>query len=139
MSYVTRFGFTHPDTAPEMNSAVWFNLGRIEYWQYREQQRCDVLWWYESPSKHIGWRTTVKRVERFPYASLDDADTGMNDLFDKDIDPGTSGEKTNPGHSTPWPRRRRRERSARRFSIRRLLTRLWPTTPPPVLTGRIGT
>lgn len=97
MSYVTRFGFTHPDTAPEMNSAVWFNLGRIEYWQYREQQRCDVLWWYESPSKHIGWRTTVKRVERFPYASLDDADTGMNDLFDKDIDPGTSGEKPTRG------------------------------------------
>jgi hypothetical protein len=67
---VTSRGFSLPKETGEMDGSFWFNFWMIKLWPYNELQPGDELFWYESPSKMIVWRTRVSQVEAFPYASL---------------------------------------------------------------------
>ena len=69
MEYITSRRFTLPDLANEFADSVWFNLWRIRLWPYRELVVGDILYWYESPSKCIVWRSRVTDVDRFFYDS----------------------------------------------------------------------
>jgi hypothetical protein len=71
--FVTSRSFGLPDSAEAMNEAIWFNLWRNRLWPYRDVQRGDELYWYETSSERIVWRTRISELAAFAYASLDEA------------------------------------------------------------------
>lgn len=83
--YVTSRGFLLPESRKEMGN-VWFSLWRNRLWPYDNLQPGDELYWYESPSKRIVWRTLVTQVEAFPYASLAAALDRVDEAFEVEID-----------------------------------------------------
>jgi hypothetical protein len=85
MTYVTSRGFPLPESADEM-SQLWFNLWRPRLWPYNELRPGDELWWYESPTKRLRWRTRVINVEAFPYVSLKRALSHLDSAFGVTID-----------------------------------------------------
>jgi hypothetical protein len=71
MDYITSRGFVLPESAEEFADRFWFNLWRIRLWPYREVVVGDLLYWYESPSKSIVWKSRVTELERFHYDNKD--------------------------------------------------------------------
>lgn len=69
MEYITSRGFTLPKTADGFADSLWFNLWRYKLWPYKELIVGDALYWYESPSRRIVWKSRLAEVDRFPYES----------------------------------------------------------------------
>ncbi len=69
MEYITSRGFALPESAEEFADGFWFNLWRIKLWPYRELVIGDLLYWHESLSKRIVWKSRVTHLDRFPYDS----------------------------------------------------------------------
>lgn len=69
MEYITSRGFTLPESAEEFSDSVWFNLWRYRLWPYRELLVGDILYWYETPSQGIVWKSRVAEIDRFVYDS----------------------------------------------------------------------
>jgi hypothetical protein len=69
MECITSRGFRLPESADELADGYWFNLWRYKLWPYRELVVGDILYWYESPSQCIVWKTRVADVDRFCYDS----------------------------------------------------------------------
>src|SRR3712207_1696062 len=67
MEYITSRGFVLPASAEEMADTFWFNMWRTMQWPYKELKVGDRLYWYESPSKSIVWKSEVVEVVRFEY------------------------------------------------------------------------
>jgi hypothetical protein len=67
MEYVTSKKFTLPDTADDLANGAWFNMWTKKFWPYDELEPEDILYWYESPSRNIVWRSKVLDVIRFRY------------------------------------------------------------------------
>jgi hypothetical protein len=61
VGYVTSRGFKLPDTTGDMDGSMWFNLWIKKLWPYDELEPGDDLYWYESPSRTIVWKTRVTR------------------------------------------------------------------------------
>jgi len=87
MEFITSRGFTLPDHGGEMADELWFNMWQRKLWPYQELVPSDLLYWYESPSKRIVWRTRVAAVDRFSYASKREAARGLKERFG-DFDEG---------------------------------------------------
>ena len=85
-THVTSRPFELPDSATEMSHEIWFQLWQKRLWPYNELRPGDELYWYESPSKRIVWRTSIVQVEAFAYADRNDALLHLNELFDAEID-----------------------------------------------------
>ena len=62
-----------PASDREMKKAVWYNMWRTRRWPYGELLRGDLLYWYESSSRLILWKTHVRRMERFRYQTKEGA------------------------------------------------------------------
>jgi hypothetical protein len=69
-----------------MSDEMWFNLWQKRLWPYHELQPGDDLYWYESPTKAIVWKTRVVQVEAFPYQALSEALKVMERRFGVKID-----------------------------------------------------
>jgi hypothetical protein len=81
MEYITSRGFTLPESPEEIASGFWFNLWRINLWPYRELVVGDTLYWYESPSKSIVWKSRVADIDRFRYDSKQAAQARLRARF----------------------------------------------------------
>jgi len=68
------------------DGSLWFNLWRNKLWPYDELRPGDDLFWYETPTQRIVWKTRVTQVEAFAYASLDDALDRIGSEFYGEID-----------------------------------------------------
>jgi hypothetical protein len=86
MAHVTSRGFGLPDSKVRMSDGMWFNLWQMRLWPFHEIRAGDELYWYETPSKAIVWRTRIHQVESFSYSSLQKALDVMDDRFGVDID-----------------------------------------------------
>lgn len=86
MGYVTSRGFKLPGTAGDMDGSMWFNLWRHKLWPYNVLQPGDDLYWYESPSRTIVWKTRVTQVEAFSYSDLNTALEQLDAAFGGHID-----------------------------------------------------
>ena len=62
-----------PASEREMKKVVWYNMWRRRQWPYRELLPGDLLYWYETSSRLILWKTYIKRMERFRYKSKEGA------------------------------------------------------------------
>ena len=69
MVYITSRKFVLPKSPEEMAGQQWFNLWTKRLWPYCEIAMGDILYWYESPSHSIIWKSRVRRVEQFKYTS----------------------------------------------------------------------
>jgi hypothetical protein len=67
MSWVTSKNYVLPDDAEAFSNGLWFNLWTKKLWPYNELEPGDTLYWYESPSKCIVWKSRVVEVLRFSY------------------------------------------------------------------------
>jgi hypothetical protein len=77
MAIVTSKRFVLPDTPEGLNDGVWFNMWAKKLWPYEELEHGDTLFWYESPSRCIVWRSKVVDVIRFPYERKKDVETKL--------------------------------------------------------------
>src|SRR5262245_58215668 len=73
MEYVTSRGFELPRSSVELGDSYWFNLWKRKLWPYEEVQVGALLFWYETPSKRIVWKSTIRDVGRFSYGSKAEA------------------------------------------------------------------
>jgi len=67
MEFITSRRFILPLSADEMAERSWFNLWHRKLWPYQELVIGDTLYWYESPSKNIVWKSKVVDVDRYSY------------------------------------------------------------------------
>lgn len=74
MSLVTSRNYDLPDTPEALGSELWFNLWMRQLWPYRELAVHDTLYWYESHSRCIVWKSRVVGVQRFSYERKQDAE-----------------------------------------------------------------
>ena len=72
MEYITSRRFTLPESPEDFAAGFWFNLWRIKLWPYEELVSGDILYWYESPSRCIVWKSRVVDVDRFTYNSREE-------------------------------------------------------------------
>jgi len=78
MLCVTSKNYFLPDDADAFSNGLWFNLWTKKQWPYKELERGDTLFWYESPSKHIVWKSQVVEVLRFSYESKKEVEEKLN-------------------------------------------------------------
>ena len=67
MSAVTSRNYVLPDDPDAFSNGPWFNLWTRRLWPYNELEPGETLFWYESPTKCIVWKSRVIEVLRFPY------------------------------------------------------------------------
>lgn len=67
MEFITSRGYKLPDFFEGMGQGPWFNMWMRKRWPYSELNVNDTLYWYETISGCIVWRTMVIEVDKFPY------------------------------------------------------------------------
>lgn len=78
MSLVTSRNYTLLDDADAFSNGLWFNLWTKKLWPYNELEPGDTLYWYESPSKCIVWKSRVVEVLRFSYQTKKEVEQKLN-------------------------------------------------------------
>ncbi len=68
MEYISSSRDILPETVKEWEGGRWWNLWARKYWPYHELAVGDIVYWYESPSKSIVWKSQVTDVRAFPYS-----------------------------------------------------------------------
>ena len=81
MAFITSRNFALPETADGMSEGFWFNLWTRRLWPYRELEAGHTLYWYESPSKIVSWKTEVKQVDQFEYSDKAEAADRLHSVF----------------------------------------------------------
>jgi len=74
MAFVTSRNYILPDTPEGLTHGLWFNMWAKKLWPYNELEPGDALYWYESPSSCIVWRSKVIEVIRFSYQRKDEVE-----------------------------------------------------------------
>jgi hypothetical protein len=67
MEYITSRHRKLPIAGKELADDVWFNLWKSRLWPYEQLMVGDVLYWYETKSQALVWKSTVVKIERFAY------------------------------------------------------------------------
>lgn len=88
MEYITSRGRNYPIDPIEMREQPWYNTFRRKLWPYEELLVGDTIYWYESPSKQIVWKSRVSEVGRFQYPDKRSLKTWLESKPNK---PDTSG------------------------------------------------
>lgn len=60
-----------PNENGEMVGILWFNMWKYQLFPYKELKKGDLLYFYESQTKSIVWKTKVIDAYRFPYNKKD--------------------------------------------------------------------
>lgn len=69
MEYITSRGFSIPTNQKEMEQSNWFNMWKRKNFPYSELLAGDILYWYETKTQKLVWKTIISSVERYPYAN----------------------------------------------------------------------
>lgn len=78
MSCVTSRNYVLPDDADAFSNELWFNLWTRKLWPYNELEPGATLYWYESPTKCIVWKSRVVEVLRFCYPTKKEVEHKLN-------------------------------------------------------------
>jgi hypothetical protein len=78
MSFVTSRNYVLPDDPDAFSNGLWFNLWTKKLWPYNELESGDTLYWYESPSKCVVWKSRVVEVLRFSYNTKNEVEKKLN-------------------------------------------------------------
>lgn len=78
MAVITSRNYVLPDDSDAFSNGLWFNLWTKKLWPYNDLEPGDTLYWYESPSKCIVWKSRVVEVLRFPYEMKKEVEQKLN-------------------------------------------------------------
>jgi len=78
MLFVTSRNYVLPEDTDGFTSGLWFNLWMKRLWPYNELEPGDTLYWYESPTKCIVWKSRVVEVLRFSYQTKKEVEQKLN-------------------------------------------------------------
>jgi hypothetical protein len=99
MEYLTSRSFRIPEDMMCDPDRFWFNLWQNKLWPYERLQDGDVLYWYETPTRRIVWKTIVEKVRTFTYQSRSEAfDTLRKEFGSFDENQPYLKEKPNKGY-----------------------------------------
>jgi hypothetical protein len=73
MQYIASRGYRFPQSSVAFGDSYWFSLWKRKLWPYEEMEIGVLLYWYETPSKCIVWKSTIVDVDRFRYTSKSEA------------------------------------------------------------------
>src|SRR5437870_1962508 len=73
MEYITSRRNYLPESYTEFKDGYWFNLWQRKQWPYQELEIGAILYWYQTPSQSIVWKSLVTDVARFAYRSKSEA------------------------------------------------------------------
>jgi len=65
MEYIISRNFTLPTTSQEFEAGFHFNLWSRKLWPYEKFETGDILYWYETPSGCIVWKTRTVKADGF--------------------------------------------------------------------------
>jgi hypothetical protein len=68
MEFIVSRNFLLPDGRRALSGRWWYNLWSRKLWPYAELSLGDTLFWYESKTGNVVWRSEVTKIVRFPYA-----------------------------------------------------------------------
>jgi len=76
-------------TEKEMSDELYYNMWRRKQWPYIELNEGDCLYWYETTTNRIVWKTEVAYVDKFEYSNKSEvqqrlksiAGFGMEDYY----------------------------------------------------------
>ncbi len=68
-AFITSRGYSIPDDREEFQRAFWFNMWQKRMWAYNEVSEGDVLFWYDSPSQAIVWKSRITKLDKFEYST----------------------------------------------------------------------
>lgn len=72
MEYLSSRGYPLSESAEEVSKQVSYNLWKTRVWPYREIVSGDVVYWYESVTRRIVWKSRLVDTERFSYDTKDE-------------------------------------------------------------------
>jgi 5-methylcytosine-specific restriction protein A len=74
-----------PRTLEEMRDELRFNMWKWRLWPYQELVKGDVLYWYETQSTNIVWKTRIAELDRFSYQNKRQAEKRIRNMADFDM------------------------------------------------------
>jgi len=86
MEYIVSRGYKVdiPTDEKGMENSDWFNMWKRKNFPYYELIPGDILYWFETKSQELVWKTKVISVERYPY-------TDKNQVFEQYKNPKGKG------------------------------------------------
>lgn len=82
MKFITSRGYKLPHSFEQMEQqGPWFNMWMRRLWPYFELKTNDTLYWYETISGCIVWKTVVVEVEKSSYDNKDGAFRKLKNKF----------------------------------------------------------
>jgi hypothetical protein len=81
MEFIASRGYELPRSFKEMEQGAWINMWTRKLWPYLELNKNDTLYWYETISGCILWKTVVVEVEKLSYNNKDEVLRNLKDKF----------------------------------------------------------
>jgi hypothetical protein len=83
-SFITSRGYAIPEDWEKFRQAFWFNMWQKRMWAYKEVSEGDVLYWYDSKSQRIVWKSKITKLDRFEYSTKQELRDRLIKNFDED-------------------------------------------------------
>ncbi len=116
-TFITSRGYSIPEDWAEFQQAFWFNMWQKRMWPYNEVGVGNTLYWYDSQSQRVVWKSEISELDRFEYAT-------KQELRDRLIDRFAEDPATDPYHL------HRQSRQGRLKAKRRWRTSFAPPAAP---------
>lgn len=85
--FITSRGYAILNIGENLQSALWFNMWQKRMWPYKEVNAGDTLYWYDSISQRIVWKSEIETIERFEYRTKQEVRDRLIARFG--VDPST--------------------------------------------------
>lgn len=73
--------FALPESGDEISKSLWFNMWKVRLRAYKTLTVGDILYWYDSKTRALVWKTRVEDVDRFEYQNKTAAGDRMERRF----------------------------------------------------------
>lgn len=83
-AFITSRGYTIPDDWEEFQQTFWFNMWQKRMFAYSEVSEGDVLFWYDSQSQSIVWKSKITKLDKFEYSTKQQMRERVIQIFDED-------------------------------------------------------
>ena len=83
-TFITSRGYSIPEDWAEFQQAFWFNMWQKRMWPYNEVDVGNTLYWYDSQSQRVVWKSEISELDRFEYATKQELHNRLIDRFAED-------------------------------------------------------
>jgi hypothetical protein len=83
-AFITSRGYKIPDDWEGLQQKLWFNMWQNFKWPYDEVWEGNVLFWYDSKSRAIVWKSKITKLDKFEYSTKQEMRERLIKTFDED-------------------------------------------------------